>query len=348
MPASLLARLLARRPTGGAAAAPEPPVDLQPAVEWQVCGICNYDCSYCIQSRRHRQGQPSAELVRGIVGGLSRLPGVWEIKLSGGEPFAFPGLLPWVLTGLIERTSHAVSVLTNLSAPAPQIADFCRIAGARLRVFSCSLHLERVTIADFVAKARRCREQLARSAPDAVFVVNSVVVPGRVREQFAVRAALHEAGLGYFPQIMKTKGGIFPYSELEAPLVQELVGDWRQAANRVPSFTGAFCEAGAWYFIIDWQGEAYRCRSGKRLGPEREAAGLGNLAQGTFARWAHGAPCPYAYCPCTVPAHRGMVRGPDGRPLPGTVSHPGPEEFPEAPARTRAALAAAPGDGGSG
>ena len=22
-----------------------------PTIEWQVCGICNYDCSYCIQSK---------------------------------------------------------------------------------------------------------------------------------------------------------------------------------------------------------------------------------------------------------------------------------------------------------
>jgi len=330
VPAGLLARLLSGPRPGPAALAP--PVDLQPAVEWQVCGICNYDCSYCIQSRRHRQGQPDEELVRGIVAGLGRLPGVWEVKLSGGEPFAFAGLLPWVLAGLVAHTPHWISVLTNLSASEGQLADFCRRAGERLRVFSCSLHLERVLLADFVAKARRCRELLDRHAPDAVFVVNSVLVPGRVREQLAVRAALRAAGLGYFPQLMKTKGGLFPYAEREAPLVQELVGDRRQAANRVPSFTGAHCEAGAWYFVVDWRGEAYRCRSGKRLGPEREAAGLGNLARGTFARWSHGAPCPYAYCPCTVPAHRGMVRGPDGRPWPGTVPLPAAGEPAGAPA----------------
>ena len=30
-------------------------------VEWQVCGVCNYDCSYCIQSRKSRVGHPSPE-----------------------------------------------------------------------------------------------------------------------------------------------------------------------------------------------------------------------------------------------------------------------------------------------
>jgi sulfatase maturation enzyme AslB (radical SAM superfamily) len=35
----------------------------QPTIEWQVCGHCNYDCSYCIQSKSARVGHPSPEEV---------------------------------------------------------------------------------------------------------------------------------------------------------------------------------------------------------------------------------------------------------------------------------------------
>ncbi|MCA9519465.1 MAG: hypothetical protein KC609_00765, partial [Myxococcales bacterium] len=61
-----------------------PYTDLYPTVEWQLNGRCNYDCSYCIQSRRSRVGVPDAERVRAIIEGFARLDGQWEIKISGG------------------------------------------------------------------------------------------------------------------------------------------------------------------------------------------------------------------------------------------------------------------------
>ena len=39
----------------------------RPTIEWQVCGVCNYDCSYCIQSKVYRVGHPSPEQVEGFL-----------------------------------------------------------------------------------------------------------------------------------------------------------------------------------------------------------------------------------------------------------------------------------------
>jgi len=39
----------------------------RPTIEWQVCGICNYDCSYCIQSKKYRVGHPSPDDVEGFM-----------------------------------------------------------------------------------------------------------------------------------------------------------------------------------------------------------------------------------------------------------------------------------------
>ncbi|OIP37150.1 MAG: hypothetical protein AUK47_13990 [Deltaproteobacteria bacterium CG2_30_63_29] len=287
-------------------------MSLQPTVEWQVNGHCNYDCTYCIQSRQYRTGLPEEETIASLVDGFARLPGTWEIKMSGGEPFAYHGLMKWVLPGLVERTPHHISTLTNFSAPLSVLRRFCELTGARLRITSASLHLEHETLGAFVDKAIAYRALRAEHNPGSSFVVNSVLVPGKVQGQFAVKETLEAQGFRVFPQLMKIKGGVFPYTAREVRLIEQLTGGSHDPTkvNRAPSYQGLHCEAGAWYFVVDQRGEAFRCRTGKRLANEDEDAYLGNLAQGTFALRAEGAPCPYPICPCTVPANRGVVRLP--------------------------------------
>ena len=104
----------------------------RPTIEWQVCGVCNYDCSYCIQSKVYRVGHPSPEQVEGFLGFFAALPGRWEVKMTGGEPFAFKGFMERIVPGLVERTGHTVSVLTNLSAPWSVLERFARLTQGRL------------------------------------------------------------------------------------------------------------------------------------------------------------------------------------------------------------------------
>jgi len=108
--------------------------DLQPTVEWQVNGKCNYDCSYCIQSKKSRVGFPDEQTVDSIIGQFAKLPGVWEVKMSGGEPFAFKGYIEQVIPGLVNRTPHRISTLTNFSAPLGVLEKFCQLTGDRLRI----------------------------------------------------------------------------------------------------------------------------------------------------------------------------------------------------------------------
>ena len=290
--------------------------DLQPTVEWQVNGLCNYDCTYCIQSRKHRVGMPDEERVARIIEGFAALPGVWEIKMSGGEPFAFHGLMKWVIHGLVERTAHRISILTNLSAPLPVLERFCALTGERLGITSASLHLEHVEPDDFIAKAAAYRDLRARHNPHSSFVVNSVLVPGRLEAQAAIKALVEAEGLRYFPQLMKIKGGVYPYDDRDVARIEALTGGNHDpnAVNRAPSYQGLHCEAGAWYFVVDQTGQAWSCRTGKRFSDADADASLGNLTDGTFARRLKGGPCPWPICPCTVPANRGVVRLPGPRP----------------------------------
>lgn len=291
---------------------PSPVKDLQPTVEWQVNGVCNYDCSYCIQSRVTRSGAPGRRTVERIVDGFAQLPGIWEIKMSGGEPFAFSGLMEWVIPGLMDRTGHLVSILTNFSAPLQVLERFCALTGDRLRITSASFHPERTGIDQFIAKAVAYRALRDRHNPRSSFVVNVVLVPGHVAEHLAFRDRLRAFDLGYFPQLMKIKGGVYPYSREDRVLIEQLTEGSRDPhqVNRAPNYRGLHCEAGVWYFVVDQRGEAYTCRTGKRFQEEDSRARLGNIAAGSFALRLAGGPCPYPICPCTVPVNRGIVRLP--------------------------------------
>jgi MoaA/NifB/PqqE/SkfB family radical SAM enzyme len=271
-------------------------------VEWQVAGACNYDCSYCIQSPKYRRGRPDAAQVDRAIDTFAALPGAWEIKCSGGEAFAHPLFLDRIVPGLMERTPHTLSVLTNLSASPAELARFVALTRGRLRVFSASLHLEFVTVGAFVDKARALVDTLD---PGVRFVVNQVVFPGLEAEASACKAMVERAGLRWFPQLYKTKGGVADYPDAAA--LRALLGDapGPREANLAPSYRGRRCWSGVDYFTVDKDGAAWSCRTAKRHGAGR----LGNLFDGTLRLRDTPAICPWDICPCTVPANRGMIEG---------------------------------------
>lgn len=267
----------------------------RPTVEWQVAGACNYDCTYCIQSPRYRRGRPVREQLDQALTVFSGLPGRWEIKCSGGEAFAHPLFMEVVVPGLMERTAHDVSILTNFSASRAELFRFAQLTRGRLRVFSASLHLEFTTLAAFADKASWFVDLLD---PDVDFVVNQVVRPGRLDEARACRDEMEGRGLRWFAQWLKVKGRPVEYDGD----IEGLVG--RRPANRSPSFEGRPCHAGHLYFTVDKDGTAWSCRTAKRTREGR----LGNLLDGSLKLWEGPRACPYDICPCTVPVNRGMVR----------------------------------------
>lgn len=271
-------------------------------LEWQVAGACNYDCSYCIQSRRYRKGRPDQEQVDNAIATFAALPGSWEIKCSGGEAFAHPLFLDRIVPGLMDRTPHTLSVLTNLSASDTELERFVALTRGRLKVFSASLHLEFVTVAAFIQTARRLVDGLD---PDVRFVVNQVVFPGRESEAAGCKAAVEAAGLRWFPQLYKTGGGVADYPDTTA--LHALIGDTPgpRAANLAPSYRGKRCWAGVDYFTVDKDGAAWSCRTAKRHG----AGHLGNVFDGSLRLNTAPEACAWNICPCTVPANRGMIEG---------------------------------------
>lgn len=283
-------------------------------VEWQVCGRCNYDCSYCIQSPRNRVGAPSDAEVERFLSFFASLREPWEVKMTGGEPFAFRAFLDRIVPGLVELTPHTVSVLTNLSAPLASLERFASVTAGRLGIVSASLHLEHVTPQEFVAKALRLREWIG---PGPSLVVNAVLVPGRLADAARAREEVEAAGLRFFPQVMKANGGVAAYAAEEAPLLERLLGPGNdpRRANRAPSYRGRTCWAGVDYLVLTQAGDGFNCRTARRF----SEGCLGNALDGSLRLRDVPAPCPYDICPCTVPANRGMVEGLDETVRPGAA-----------------------------
>lgn len=276
----------------------------QPTIEWQVCGVCNYDCSYCIQKKKHRVGHPGPDEVERFLAFFEALPGRWEIKMTGGEPFAFKGYLERIIPGLIERTPHIVSTLTNLSAPEAILRRFAELTRGRLGIVSASLHLEFTQPEEFARKAWQLRQWMD---PEARLVVNSVLVPGRLDAVARAREIVEQAGLKFFPQWMKAGRGKVEYAPEETTAVEALLGfepDPR-TANLSPSYRGRRCWAGTEYFVVLQNGEAWSCRTARR----HQEGYLGNVLAETVQLKTGPLPCSYDICPCTTPANRGMIEG---------------------------------------
>ena len=273
-------------------------------ISWNVNTACNYRCSYCTQRFKDDRGRWSRDTPR-FLAAFGRLPGRWEIKVSGGEPFVHP-TLDEIVAGLVSL-GHRISIVTNFSASRERLGDFVRAAAGRVGVFSCSLHLEYVDdVAAFRQKARWLADELARSADPALppphLCVTSVATRASLPALPALDRTFAEVGLSHKVQPEKQDGGVIDYAPAEVDALLQLGGHNRTGviAN---DFEGRPCWAGARYFVLDDLGQAFRCYPARRARLEP----LGDFLSPGFSLHDAPLPCRYRSCTCTVPIARGMM-----------------------------------------
>ncbi len=296
------------RPTSRPTSRPEEGV-----VSWNVNTACNYRCSYCTQRFKEDRGRWAKDTGR-FLAAFARLPGRWEIKLSGGEPFVHPTLDE--LTSGLAALGHRISVVTNFSADLARVERFVEAARGRIGVFSASLHLEYVddveAVSAFVAKGQRVqarlREAYDESLPAPSFCVTTVATRAVLPRLTELVTRFDEAGLELKLQPEKQDRDVIDYDDDERRVLVQLGGHNRTGAI-VHRFEGLPCWAGARYFILDDRGEAFRCYPARRY--RRES--LGNFLEASFQLGDAATPCRYATCNCTVPIARRMMPS-EGRP----------------------------------
>lgn len=280
------------------------PRPVEGAVSWNINTACNYRCSYCTQRFKEDRGRWARDTPR-FLEAFGRLPGRWEIKLSGGEPFVHPTLLEIVagLAGL----GHRISVVTNFSANRDRLGAFVDAAAGRAGVFSCSLHLEYVDDIDaFLDKAAWLAARLDARADSALpaphlcvtTVATRAVLPGLP----ALAERFRDGGVTFKIQPEKQDRDVIAYDPEERALLLAL-GGHNLTGEIDHDFKGLPCWSGARYFILDDLGEAYRCYPARRYRVER----MGSFLSPDFRLADAPAPCLYRACNCTVPISRGMM-----------------------------------------
>jgi MoaA/NifB/PqqE/SkfB family radical SAM enzyme len=274
-----------------------PRYPLEGVASWNMNTTCNYRCTYCTQRFVDDRGQWAKDLPR-FIAAFGALPGDWEIKLSGGEPFRHPDFIETVqaLAGARRR----VSVVTNFASPVSELLAFSTATRARPGLISASLHLEYAEPDAFLAKALEV--QAVHRDHGGRVVVTCVATRTNLPRLEAIRDAYGAAGVTFRIQPEKQDRDVIEYADDERDQLVRLGGHNGTGAI-APSFAGQPCWAGARYFIVDHQGEAYRCYPARRHRREH----LGNMLDGSFKLRGEAEPCRYNYCNCTVPQQRGMV-----------------------------------------
>ena len=273
---------------------PAPRYPLEGVVSWNMNTTCNYRCSYCTQRFVDDRGQWATDLPR-FIAAFAALPGDWEIKLSGGEPFRHPDFLAAVRA--LSEAKRRVSVVTNFASPLAELLAFCDATRSKPGLISASLHLEYADPAEFLAKVR------AVAAHHAGRVVTTCVATrDNLPRLEPLQADFAAAGITFRVQPEKQDRDVIDYDDGERAQLIKL-GGHNGTGEIEPSFAGQLCWAGARYFIVDHQGNAYRCYPARRQRKES----LGNLLDGSFRIRMDAEPCRYSYCNCTVPQQRGMV-----------------------------------------
>lgn len=281
-----------------------PPRPGEGVVCWNLGTACNYRCPYCTQQDKRDRTRLAGDTER-FLGSFARLPGRWEVKLSGGEPFVHPGL-DAIASGLA-ALGHRVSVVTNLSSPRERLASFVAAARGRVGVFSASLHLPYVAdVGEFLGRvlfvAERLRDAADPSLPAPGLGVTTVatrealpLLPGLAR-RFA------DAGVAFKVQPEKRSSRVVLYSEEERALLLSL-GGHNLTGEIEHRYLGRACWAGAAALVLDDTGEAWRCYPARRARRDR----LGSFLGEGFALAPGPSPCTYETCYCTVPIARGMM-----------------------------------------
>lgn len=283
---------------GGHEATPRP---AEGVITWNINTTCNYRCSYCTQRFLDDRGRWAADTPAFLQSFRTKLPGRWEVKLSGGEPFQHPTLFE-IVEGLREA-GHWLSVVTNLSASEAKLARFLEAAGPALRVFSASLHLEYVDTEEALANFwRKLAHLQARLPAGGSLNVTCVATRANLPRLGALQAAFAARGFRCKLQPEKQGREIIDYTEEERATLLAL-GGHNGLGEVAFDFSGRPCWAGAASFTLDDTGEAWRCYPARRFRSQY----LGNFLRDSFCLARGPSPCLYEYCNCTVPIERGMM-----------------------------------------
>ena len=286
---------------------------------WNITGDCNQDCPYCLEGHDKPKHPTTEQTKIRLENLLESLEGIWELRLNGGEVFDMPGFLNYLVPTILNQSQHKIAVLTNLTY-LEDVFELSESTKDRLSFFSSSLHLitrkkgEKELIYtdphEYLEKAKRIKETLARNNPHTPYYVNCVLLPSKLDEIKDFKPAYDQAGIPLFFQFLKT--GVSPnlkpfkYSQEQLTLIEEITGlnlQKHESMNTAKSFRNHTCYAGVRYFIINEEGKAYTCHAA--LGDQEQF--LGDISKGKLELRDKPLTCPHDICTTSIPKIKGIV-----------------------------------------
>ncbi len=283
------------------------------SLDWRITDCCNYQCEYCIERQYDQKSFQNRfsdqKTISKILDTILILPGSWQIKFGNGEPTMHPQFLD--ICNEISNSRHTIRLITNFSLPRGKLKQLIDICGAKLDFVTASLHLGETDVEEFVKKSiwfnsiKNLHTQ---------FAVTNVVTEENFDKLKQIRSKLEKQGIKLHFQILRYKGKFVTYPhDIEEYLKDKL--STNHALLRRKSFFGKECYTGNLFFVIDLNGNAYRCYGMMKDGY------LGNIVKGTFERNRGPTPCLVLKCSCTAAANRNLILFKERRNMVRIIKH---------------------------
>ncbi len=268
-------------------------------IHWQITDTCNYQCEYCIDRQLNRKsfrsGFSDQITISKVLDAIRQLPGSWQIKFGNNESTLHPQFLD--ICKEISNSRHTICLATNFSSSRNKLKKLIDICGVKLDFVTASLHLSQTDVEEFIEKSIWFNT-VKNSHTE--FIVTNVMTKENFDKLTLIRNKLDKQGIEFRFQILKDKGKYVTYpEEIEKYIEDKLSAN--QELLRSKSFFGKECYTGNLYFVIDLNGNAYRCYRMMKDGY------LGNIVKGTFARYSEPTPCLALKCACALAVDNNLV-----------------------------------------
>jgi len=261
---------------------------------WNIHYACNYKCSYCHAPKpEHKDARKAAYIpidrwIETWKKNYDRY-GTWEILISGGEPFTYPGFMELVIA---LSKMHIISVCTNLEWDVEHLVK--HIGPDRLRI-ETSFHPEFSDLDAFVRKLKLLKSH--GFSP----TVNFVPWPPLLEKMKKIKEVIDstECQLTLQPFIGQFENRSYPqgYTEKERKYFDIFNDDCNlktlnfKTTKESDSTKGKPCRMGQNYVFIHPDGEVSRCC-------RDHSFSLGNIIDDSFRLLEKPLPCNAENCNC--------------------------------------------------
>jgi len=279
-----------------------------------VSDICNFSCSYCINTSSKNKGKRSIPFntLKNFIEDLPKSKSSYVFSIAGGEPLIYPHIFDMVneITK-IKCHDKTIWISTNGSLLPQKIAHLYNLCNDTKLKFTVSVHIEQIILRDFAQK-------IAKSGHADDIMCKILCPPGRKKEIFEIQSILEEFGLSVvFQPITYPKGKPFPYTDEEIDFLHqnkiaqkpeffhEYVSEKaiREEFGRIKrtlhpeklNYFGMFCTAGMTTLRLAPDGTCSRCFGFLRKG---EKFDLNVLRLRDIPELTQPCICPVDFCTC--------------------------------------------------